>query len=427
MSSLAVAPARPTGRFAPVQLRGTLIRRNPALRRMLLAALVSTCGDRLHQVALAALVLGMTDSMAAAGLIFVVATIPYALFGLPVGALVDRWDRRKAMIGADVARGLLVLGIPFAVAINLPLVYALLFCLTCASMVFNPARQAAIPELVAGDDLATANTLFQAVNYLVDVLALPLAGVLVALFIQHLGIRGGTLVVFGVDAVSYFLSASLLLGLPIGRGGRDKVAAPLSKLAEQVAEGLRFVRSNAQVRANTILLTLGPLLLGSLHTLWIGFAWRVSGTGSFGYGVIEMANALGTLAGLWLLPRILRRLNAGRMILLGFAVMGLAVAAAGSTQSLPVVAGLAAVCGLGNMMFLVPSITLVQRQVPAELRGRVFAVRLMLTFSAFSVSNALAGGLADSVGVSPLLLALGCGTLLMAGVGSLFASAREVA
>jgi len=166
-------------------------------------------------------------------------------------------------------------------------------------------------------------------------------------------------------------------------------------------------------------------LLGSLHTLWIGFAWRVSDTGTFGYGVVETANALGTLTGLWLLPRILARLNAGRTILLGFGVMGTAVALAGASQSLPVVAALAAGCGLGNMVFLVPSITLTQRQTPPALRGRVFAVRLMLTFSAFSVSNALAGGLADSVGVSHLLLMLGGGMLLMAGAASLFASARE--
>jgi hypothetical protein len=330
------------------------------------------------------------------------------------------------MISTDLVRGLLVLGIPFAVVINLPLVYALLFCLTCASMVFNPARQASIPDVVAADDLSSANTLFQAVNYLVDVIAFPLAGIVVAVLIQQLGFQRGTFVVFGVDAISYVLSAALLIGLPIGRAERDASPGPLSGLAEQVAEGLRYLLGNAQLRTNTILLTLGPLLLGSLHTLWIGFAWRVSDTGTFGYGVIETTNALGTLLGLWLLPRILARLNTGRTILLGFGVMGTAIALAGMSQSLPLVAGLASLCGLGNMIFLVPSITLVQRQAPPALRGRVFAVRLMLTFSAFSVSNALAGGLADSVGVSQLLLVLGGGMLLMAGIASLFASAREV-
>ncbi|MCA1646611.1 MAG: MFS transporter [Chloroflexi bacterium] len=426
MSSLALAPRHPLKRSAPVDhARGSLIGRNPALRRMLFAALVSTCGDRLHQVALAALVLGITNSMASAGLIFVVSTIPYALFGLPVGALVDRWDRRTAMIAADVIRGVLVLGIPLAAVINLPLVYALLFCLTCATMVFNPARQSAIPDLVASEDLSEANTLFQVVNYAVDLIAFPVAGVVVALFIARLGIEQGTFFVFGVDAASYLLSATLLFALPIRRANADWVIAPLNQLAGQVAEGLRFLRHHSQLRTNTILLTVGPLMLGSLHTLWIGFAWRVSNTGTFGYAVIETANALGTLAGLWLLPRVLKRLNAGRTILFGFGVMGLGATLAGFSQSLPVVAGLAAVCGLGNMMFLVPSITLVQRQAPPGLRGRVFAVRLMLTFSAFSVSNALAGGLADSVGVSQLLLVLGGGMLLLATTGCLFASARE--
>src|SRR3981081_1830448 len=158
MNSLAVAPARSFKRFVPgARIGGTLVRRNAALRRMLLAALVSTCGDRLHQVALAALVLGMTDSMASAGLI-VVSPIQYSLFGLRVGALVDRWNRRTAMISTDLVRGVLVLGIPFAVVVNLPLVYALLFCLTCASMIFNPARQAAIPDLVGTDETCLRNT-----------------------------------------------------------------------------------------------------------------------------------------------------------------------------------------------------------------------------------------------------------------------------
>src|SRR5436309_15721743 len=108
--------------------------------------------------------------------------------------------------------------------------------------------------------------------------------------------------------------------------------------------------------------------------------------------------------------------------MLDFAGMASQVMLAGSGRSWPVVAVLASLCGLGNMVFLVPSITLVQRQVPPALRGRVVAVRLMLTFSAFSISNALAGRLADSIGVSQLLLVLGGGMLLLAGTASAFAS-----
>jgi MFS family permease len=113
------------------------------------------------------------------------------------------------------------------------------------------------------------------------------------------------------------------------------------------------------------------------------------------------------------------------VILLGFLLMGCAVLAAGTTDSLPLVAVLAAVAGMGNMGFLVPSITLLQEQTPAELRGRAVALRSMLTFGAFSVSNALAGNLSDVVGVSPLLVVLGGGMVLMALLAWPIRSARE--
>jgi hypothetical protein len=319
-----------------------------------------------------------------------------------------------------------VLALPAAAFVSLPLVYPLLFGLTCATMVFTPARQAAIPDVVAPDDLPRANILFQAVNYLVDLLVLPLAGVLVAVCTLAFGLHGGAVTIFSLDALSYLASAVLLLGMPRSRAPRLAHESASPRLLEQVVAGLRFLFGHPRLRTNTLLLTVGPLLLGSLHTLWIGFAWRVSNTQTFGYAVVEMGNAAGTLAGLWLMPRVLARVAPGHAILLGFAVMGGSIALAGTTASLPLVAALAAGSGLGNMLFLVPSITLVQRQTPPELRGRVFAVRYMLTFGAFGVSNAMVGGLADAIGVSALLFVLGGGMVLVAAVACLLPSARDV-
>jgi len=297
--------------------------------------------------------------------------------------------------------------------------------LSCATIAYAPARQAALPDLVTGDELPAANTSFQAVNYVVDLFALPLAGLVVAVLIQQHGVERGTFMVFGLDAISYVASAALLRRLPRQQTPAGQRHRPPHELLSQVAEGLRFLARDPHLRTNTLLLTLGPLMLGSLHTLWIGFAWRVSHTETLGYGIVEAANAIGTLVGLYVLRHVGARLNPGRTILLGFAVMGSAIASVGWSDSLAVVACLAALGGLGNMLFLVPSITLVQRRTPSELRGRVFAVRMMLTFAAFSMSNALAGGLADSIGVGPLFVVLGSGMLLLAAIGGLFASARD--
>src|SRR5438128_322509 len=119
----------------------------------------------MHQVALAALILSLTGSMVQAGLVFVVSTVPYILFGLLVGAMVDRWNRRSAMVGADLTRAALVAAVPIAAAVYLPLVYVLLFAIACARMVFAPAQQAIMPELVERDDLGAVNSLIRGAQY----------------------------------------------------------------------------------------------------------------------------------------------------------------------------------------------------------------------------------------------------------------------
>jgi MFS family permease len=400
-----------------------VIARSPVLRRILLASFISGLGDRMHQVALAALILSLTGSLVKAGLVFVVSTVPYVLFGLVVGALVDRWDRRSAMVSADLARAALVAAIPVAAAISLPLVYLLLFATACGRMVFTPAQQAVLPELVDADDLGAANSLVRAAQYLTDLIGYPIAAGAVVLLTGALGTTWGTQVAFALDAASFLASALLLWQLPAD-GGRAARGA-VGRLREQIADGLRFMLGHPQIRANTLLFVVGPLLLGSLHTLWVGFAWRVSNTGALGFGLTEALTGAGVLLGVCALPRASARLNKGRIILIGFALYGGAILAVGTTASLPIAAALALFAGAGNVLFLVPSVTLVQQQTPADLRGRVLGVRLTLTYAAFAGSNALAGGLSDVVGVSLLMMLLGGGAVAMASLAYLVPSARE--
>jgi MFS family permease len=395
------------------------------IRRLLFASFLSTAGDRVHQVALVALILGVTGSVAEAGLVFVVSTLPYLLFGVFSGALVDYFDRGRTLVAMDLVRALIVVLVPVLAAISLPLVYPLLFLLTCAGMVFRPAEQAAVPELVDDDELIRVNSLFQSVSYLADLVVFPLAAALVTLLVANFGPHGGTQFAFALDAISYLASALLLCRLPLVRRTAERARLTFDSLRLQIAAGLRYLWSNPQLRANTVLFVFGPLLLGSLNTLWIGFAWRVSHTDAWGYGLTESATAVGTLLGLWALQSVSRRFNKGRTIALGFAVMGSAVVAIGFTDSLWVAVVLAALAGAGNMGFLVPSITMVQQQTPTEMLGRVVGVRHMLTYTAFMVSNATAGLLADAIGVSPLMALLGSGMVIVGGLAMLARTTRE--
>jgi MFS family permease len=378
-------------------------------------------------VALVALILSVTGSLVQAGLVFIVSTLPYLLFGLVSGALVDHFDRRRTLLSLDLARAAIVVAIPFAAGLSLPLVYPLLFLLTCCGMVYRPAEQSAVPELVKGEELIRANSLFQFSIYLADLVVFPLGAALVTFMVVQFGPYHGTQFAFAIDALSYLASALLLWRLPLARRAAVRAGLTLDGLRTQIAAGLRYMWSNPQLRANTVLFVIGPLLLGSLNTLWIGFAWRVSHTDAWGYGLTEGANAVGTLCGLWALQSLSRRLNKGRTIVVGFATMGLAVLAIGFTDSIWVAVVLAAITGAGNMIFLVPSITMIQQQTPAEIRGRVVGVRHMLTYTAFMISNAAAGALADTIGVSPLLALVGAGMVGLAGLALLARSTREAA
>ena len=392
---------------------------------MFLAGLVSTIGDRVHLVALAALILGLTDSMSDAGLVFVVSTLPYLLFGLVAGVLVDRLDRRWTLVGADLVRAALVAAIPGAALLSLPLVYVLLFAVMSATVLFRPAQQAILPDLVASDELSSANGLLQAAAYTADLIGYPLAAGLIGILLGRLGSRTGMQLAFGLDAVSYVVSAWLLWRLRVRPQSRAAVRLGLGGVPGHVVEGLRFLFGRSQLRAIALLLTIGPLLLGAMHTLWVGFAWRISHTDALGFGITELCNALGTLAGLGVLSRLGRRLNKGQVILVGFGLMAAAMAGVGLTDSLALAALLAALGGAGNMLLIVPSLTLLQQQTPGELRGRVFAVRAMLTYTAFSISNAAAGAWSDALGVGPLLVLLGGAGLLAATLASLVPTIRR--
>ena len=115
--------------------------------------LVSLFGDRVHQVALAFLVLETTGSALAVSLVFAAATLPNLVLGPIAGTLVDRWDQKQVMVVSDLLRAAVVVLIPVAAVTHVWLVYPLVFVLTSVSIFFRPARTAVLPRIVRDDEL----------------------------------------------------------------------------------------------------------------------------------------------------------------------------------------------------------------------------------------------------------------------------------
>ena len=140
--------------------------------------LISLFGDRIHQLALAAAVLGITGSALATALVFVTATLPNLLFSPIAGTLVDRWDHKDVLVVSDLLRAATVLFIPMAIVTNIILVYPLVFILTTISIFFRPARVAILPQIVRPDELLTANSALWVGETLADVIGYPAGGAL---------------------------------------------------------------------------------------------------------------------------------------------------------------------------------------------------------------------------------------------------------
>ncbi|MFL5677032.1 MAG: MFS transporter [Chloroflexota bacterium] len=390
--------------------------------------LISLFGDRVHQVAIAAIVFVLTGSPIAVALVFVSATLPNLLFGPIAGTLVDRWDHREVLVVSDILRAAVVFIMPIAATANIWLVYPLAFLLTTISIFFRPARVAILPRLVREDELLTANSALWIGETLADVIGFPLAGLFVALVADAVSIA------FWFDGATYLASA-LLLSTLIPRPVRSEAPTGARSegggvgFREELLTGWRFLRNDSVLLANTLLAVVAQLTVGVLIGQTAVFAEHVFGEQGFDwravYGFIEGSQGAGNLIGGFVIGLVGARLAKGRMIIAGYIVLGLLTTVMALSGNLGVVLSIAFGIGIANMLFIIPSQTLFQERTPGNLIGRVVGFRFSLVFGAMTLSIGLGGVLAEVVGVTTVIAAFGLVTAAAGVVGWFVPAVRE--
>jgi MFS family permease len=400
---------------------------NSAFSAMWLGQVISSLGDRVHQVALVFLVARVTDnSPLALGLVFGAMTLPTLLVGPLAGALVDRWDRKRVMVGSDLARAGIVGLIPVVSGLNVGLVVGLVFVLAAVSSFFRPARSAALPQVVAEEDLLTANSAMWVADTVSDLVGYGLGGMFVAFLGSSLALA------FWIDGASYLASAALVAAVVIppivrtatgpasgaaasGAAGSD-VPAQTSIRAE-MAEGWQFLRTEAVLLATTVQAAIAEYGLGALTALspLLVASLALGGTDApTAYGFFEMAMGAGLVGGGVVLGGLATRLPKGPAIIAAFTALGVLLLALSATGSLLVALALAVGVGIANVSFVVPSQTLFQQRTPGAMLGRVVSIRLALVNGVLALAMVTSGALAQVFGLRPVLAACG---LLTAGVG----------
>jgi predicted MFS family arabinose efflux permease len=362
---------------------------------------ISALGDAITFTALPLLVLALTGSGAAMGIVAALQTLPDLLIGLPLGAYADRWDRRRMMLYADFGRAVLTALIPLSVALHLPtmiVIYLVVFPINALRVAFMAAWTGAVPNLVGRTLIGPATSYFEAIFALGFIVGPGVAGVLAA----TIG-PGPTL---AIDAASFVIAAAALWFVRTSM--RDERASRETRhLVAEIREGVTFVARERVLRAALGYWTATGIATAALIPAITYFVTVDLGHAPDALGLIISAFSLGTLAGSLAATRLTRG-RLGILFLAGIGTTG-ALLVVVSTQSAPlVVAGIAFVAGAFNSIGLIAYVTIRASSAPDDMLGRVGATTRMLSIGLQPLGAAGAGLLLDAIA--------GAGTLRVMGL-----------
>ncbi|OGN82224.1 MAG: hypothetical protein A2X23_03820 [Chloroflexi bacterium GWC2_73_18] len=399
-------------RFAPY-LR--LLRRNPDFARFYVAQLVSFAGDWFATVALLGLVLETTGSGGAAAAIIVLQEAPFFLVSPLAGVLADRFDRRRLMIGADLARVVICLAFLLARdASSLPIAFVAVALLSAVSAVFEPASSAALPNLVDRDDLPLANALGGSAWGTMLAVGAALGGaVTVAL---------GRDAAFLADAASFAVSAALLYGIrrPFAeaRSGTGHHLPGLGPggIARATREVIELARASRLVAAFLLAKTTFSIGAGAIVLLAV-FGSDVYGAGDAGIGLLFAARGVGALIGPFLARALVGDDDRGllRGIAAAFAVFIVGYGLLPLAPSIWLAAGLVMLAHLGGGAQWTLSTLGLQRAAPDRIRGRVLSLDFALLTLTMTVSTLASGALVETVGPTGAIWVLMAAGLVASG------------
>lgn len=401
-----------------------LLRGNRSFRQVWLGQVVSQMGDWFNTIALYTIILNLTGSGRAVGLLLVARFLPSFVFGSLSGVIADRFSRRSIMIISDLLRAVVVLGFLFVRrADQLWIIYFLTVLQLGLSTFFEPAKTAAIPSLVSDRELVAANAISSVTWSAMLTIGAAIGGVVTAWF--------GTDVAFILDALTYLLSAALIASVRVPkRTKRQKTKLSINRALgiTETIKGVRYVTSRPRVLA---LLLVKPAwgLGGGILTLLAVFGEKIFPVGksaATGIGVLFAARGIGTAVG----PIVARRISGegkNRMqisIGVSFLIGGVFYIAFGAASSFVLALIVLGLAHTGGSILWVFSTVLLQRAVEDNFRGRVFAAELALLTLTMAASNYVTGELLDRFGLSARTVAIGIGAFFLLPGVAWFATQR---
>jgi MFS family permease len=383
------------------------------------AQILSMTAANALTAALIVLVAELTKSNTSSSFLILLAVIPAILFGLGAGVIVDRVDKRLVLVFTNLARAagvavMLVLGESVTAA------YIVNFVVASVTIFFVPAEAATIPGIVRKRDLLAANSLFTFTFNGAFLLGFIILGpILIAL--------AGFQALFAGITVMFFAAGLLCLTLPQAEPAKEHLGVDVAGEAARrsrrdLGEAVSFLRSAPRIAWSLVYVALTYTLIAIAGALAPGYVREVLLLPERSFVLLVAPSGIGVVVGLGALNAVSKRIGhahtigvglgicAGALLVLAVArpVAGLVRQASGLGEGLPYFVGIvvvtAFVFGIAYALITVPSMTLVQEELPDLIRGRVFGV-LNVLVSVFSLAPLIiVGPIADIWGVAPVFI-----------------------
>ena len=396
-----------------------LIRTNRNFRRVWLAQIVSEIGDWFYTLSIYTLLLQLTGHAGSVALALVLQVLPQTLAGPTAGVVNDRVKRKYVMIGADLARFVIVLAMLLVRSRSLVwLVYPLLLAETTMAAFFEPARSAVIPNIAGEGEVLVANTLSSA-TWSVNLLIGASVGGVVAAYL-------GRDAAFVLNGLSFLASAVLISGMRFAEPHAE-TAAPL-RLRDlidfsPVMEGIDYIRNHPAlvpaVFAKAGELMVGPswvifTVMGAREFAIHGRGINSTGAAMLGISILLGGRGAGALVGPLIAARWAgqndHRLRLG--ILAGYLTIAIGYGLIGVSHSVWIAAACAMLAHAGGSTVWVFSTTLLQLRTEDRFRGRVFSADLGLASFSFALTAYLCGHFLD-LGISARTMAVATGFVML--------------
>jgi MFS family permease len=378
----------------------------PNGRRFFVGMCVSATGQWLQVVAQGWLVLELTDSGVALGILTACQFLPILLGGAWGGVIADRFDKRRILFLTQTAAATLAFILGMAVltdVVTIQLVFALALCLGCVNAIDNPTRRSFVAELVPPELITNAVSLNTSVFTSARIVGPALAGLLIG--------SVGLAACFLLNAAS-FLAVIVALWL---MDPAELYPGPRQARAPgQIRAGLRYVRGNVDVKVALIMTGVVSLMAYNYQVVFPLFAERTFDGGATTYGLLLSAMSIGSLTGSLVSAS---RVTIGlRFVTVACAAFGLAMMVTAFSPTLPAAFVLVIPMGACGTVFVTSANAVLQTGTEPAMRGRVMALYSVVFLGSTPIGGPIVGALSETFGARAGLLAGSLTSLVTAAV-----------